>query len=351
MLSQTGGDGVAVGVSPGAEAVSAALFVDGSLNLGQDLLKVAGLFGQIQAQSAGIAHQRRGQVSLDEVSAVLQQLLQQGLGVCIVGAEVSSLRAVLLNPLRNLLQDVSLSTGNADVRGGIGSGFQNELHAELFAGSLHDGNTAGHGLISHVAGEGDVHEGVTTQLVSGTDDQVATGNEVVVGGQVSSGTDLGQVLVGLTGDADDVGAALLDLAESFGGAGHSLVDHDGLHLGIIGQVHNGLNGGFQLFGEVVGVDCQGDILFAVHSLEGLSTAAVVLGLRNGTGHDTDVEGVAVCVQQGVAVISGRSLGGSGVSSGSCGGGSGGGGGVAAAAGYQGESHSQDQQNAHQLFHF
>ena len=351
MLSQAGGDGVAVGVSPGAEAVSAALFVDGSLNLGQDLLKVAGLFGQIQAQSAGIAHQRRGQVSLDEVSAVLQQLLQQGLGVGIVGAEVSSLFAVHLSPLGNLLQNVSLGAGDAHVGGGIGSGLQNKLHAELVAGGLHNGHTAGHGLIGHVAGEGDVHEGVTAQLVSGTDDQIATGNEVVVGGQVSSGTDLGQVLMGLTGNTDDVGAALLDLTESLGGARHSLVDNDGLHCGIIGHIDNGLNGGLQLFGEVVGVDCQGDVLFAVHSLEGLSTAAVVLGLRNGTGHDTDVEGVAVCVQQGVAVISGRSLGGSGVSSGSCGGGSGGGGGVAAAAGYQGESHSQDQQNAHQLFHF
>ena len=192
-----------------------------------------------------------------------------------------------------------------------------------------------------------MHEGVTAQLVSGTDDQVATGNEVVVGGQVSSGTDLGQVLMGLTGNTDDVGAALLDLTESLGGARHSLVDNDGLHCGIIGHIDNGLNGGLQLFGEVVGVDRQGDVLFAVHSLEGLSTAAVVLGLRNGTGHDTDVEGVAVRIQQGVAVISGRSLGGSGVSSGSCGGGRG----VAAAAGYQGESHSQDQQNAHQLFHF
>ena len=126
VLGQTGGGGVAIGVSPGAEPAGAAGLHHGVLDLRQDRLKVAGLFGQIQTQSAGIAHQRRGQVSLDEVAAVLEQLLQQGLGVCVVGAEVGGLLAVGLDPLGHLLQDIGLGTGDTDVGGGIGSGLLTE---------------------------------------------------------------------------------------------------------------------------------------------------------------------------------------------------------------------------------
>ncbi len=151
--------------------------------------------------------------------------------MCIVGAEVSSLFAVLLDPLGNLLKDVSLCAGNANVGGGVGSGLKDELHAELLAGSLHNRDTTAHSLISQVTGEGDVHEGIAAQLVRGADDQIAAGHEVVVGNQVGSGADLGQILVGLAGDAEDVRAALLDLAESLGGAGNGLVDDDGLHVG------------------------------------------------------------------------------------------------------------------------
>ena len=291
MEGQTGGQGVAIGVSPGAEAASAAGLADGVLNLGQNLLEVAGLSGQVQTQSAGIAHQRRGQVGLDEVAAALQQALQQGLGMGIVGTEVSRLLAILLNPLGHLLQNISLSAGHANVRGGIGSGFQHEVHAKLLAGGLHDGHTAGHGLVRHMPGEGDVHEGVAAQLVGSTDDQVAAGHEVVVAHQVGSGADLGQVLVGLAGNAEDVRPGLLDLTEGLGNAGDGLVHDDRLHLGVGGHIHNGLNGGLQLVAEVVGVGGQLDHILAVLFLEGLSTAAVIIRLRDGTGHDTNVVGV------------------------------------------------------------
>ena len=76
-----------------------------------------------------------------------------------------------------------------------------------------------------------MHEGVTAQLVSGADDEVAAGDEVVIADEVSSGADLGQVFVRLTCDAEDVRTAFLDAAESFGGAGNSLVNDDGLHVG------------------------------------------------------------------------------------------------------------------------
>ena len=183
VLGQTGGQGIAIGVSPGAETAGAALFIDGGLDLGQDLLEIAGFLGQVQTQSAGIAHQGRGQVSLDEVTAVFQQLLQQGLGVRVVGAEVSGLLAVLADPLRHLLQDVSLSAGHANVRGGVGSGLFHQSHAKLLAGGLHDRQTAAHGLIGQMAGEGNVHEGIAAQLMSGADDQIAAGHEVVVASQ------------------------------------------------------------------------------------------------------------------------------------------------------------------------
>ena len=289
MLGKASGNGVAVGVSPRAEAACTALFDDRGLNLLEDLVEVAGFLGQVQTQRAGVAHERRGQVSFDEVAAVLEKLLQQRLGMCIVGAEVSSLFAVLLDPLGNLLKDVSLCAGNANVGGGVGSGLKDELHAELFAGSLHDGNTAAHGLISHVAREGDMNKGVAAELVRGADDQVAAGNEVVVADEVSSGADLGQVFVGLTGDADDVGAAFLDLTEGLGRAGNALVDDDCLHVGIVREVDDGLNGGLQLFGEVVGIDGQLDHVLAVHCLESLRAAAVVLRLGDGTGNDADVD--------------------------------------------------------------
>ena len=247
----------------------------------------------------------------------------------IVGAEVSGVLAILLNPFRNLLQNVSLSARHANVRGGVGSGLFHQLHAELLAGGLHDGQTAGHGLISQMTGEGNVHEGVAAQLVSGADDQITTGHEVVVADQVGSGADLGQILVGLTGDADNVGAGFLDLAESLGGAGNSLVHDDGLHVGIRGQVHDVLDGGLQLLGEVVGIDGQRDHILAILSLESLGAAAVVLGLRDGTGHDTDLVGGG-SIAAIVAVVVTIAV--------SCGG-------VVAATCRQGEHHGQRQQQA------
>ncbi len=189
-----------------------------------------------------------------------------------------------------MLEDVGLGAGGADVRlGGVGSGFQHEVHAELFAGGLHDSDAAAHGLIAHVTREGDVHEGVAAQLVSGADHQIAAGDKVIIAHQVGRRADLGQVFVGFAGNAEDVRAHFLDLAEGFGGAGHGLVDDDGLHQRVIGKVHDGLDGGFDFFGEVVGINGQLHHVFPVHRLEGLRAAAVILGLGNGTGDDADME--------------------------------------------------------------
>lgn len=143
-----------------------------------------------------------------------------------------------------------------------------------------------------MAGEGDVHEVGAAQLVGGADDQIAAGNEVVVADQIRSGADLRQVLMGLAGDAQDVGPALLDLTERLCGSGDSLVDDDGLDVGIVSQTGDLLNGGLHLIGEVVGIGGQDNAVLAIHRLECLGAAAIVLRLRDGAGDDADLEGIA-----------------------------------------------------------
>ena len=131
----------------------------------------------------------------------------------------------------------------------------------------------------------------------------------------------------LTGDAEDVGAALLDLTEGLGRAGDGLVDDDRLHVGVVGQVDDALDGGLQLFGEVIGIGHEGDVLLTVELLEGLGAAAVVLRLRNGTGHDTDVDGLLLLV---------RSVGGVR--------------GSLVAAGHERKHHDQSEQDTQESFH-
>ena len=185
---------------------------DGGLDLGKDLLEVARLSGQVDAQSAGIAHQRGGKVGLDEVAAVLEQLLEQRLGVRVVGAEVSGALRRTCSPTREPFQGCKPAhRQRRRRRWGRERSPCSKLHAELLAGRLHDGDAAAHGLVSEVAREGDMNKGVAAKLVRGADDEVAAGNEVVVAHEVGSGADLGQILMRLTGDAEDVGATLLDL--------------------------------------------------------------------------------------------------------------------------------------------
>ena len=57
-----------------------------------------------------------------------------------------------------------------------------------------------------------------------------------------------------------------------------------------------MNGGLKLFGEVVGIGHEGDVLLAVELLERFRAAAVVLRLGDGTGHDTDVDGLLLLVR-------------------------------------------------------
>ena len=257
----------------------------------------------------------------------------------VVGAEVGGVLTVLLDPGGDVLQDISLSAGDTHVGGGVGSGLQDELHVELLAGLLHDGHTAAHGLIGHVPGEGDVHEGVGAQLVSGADDQVAAGDEVVVAHQVCGRTDFRQVLVALAGDAQDVGAALLDLGERLGSAGDRLVDDDGLHQRIVGHVDDGLDRSLQLLGEVVGVGGELHLVLAVLGLNGLRAAQVVLGLGHGTGDDADVP---ILGRSSVAALLGL-VGGAGFRRGrGCV--------VLAAAAGKGQNHHQRQQHAEKLLH-
>lgn len=113
-----------------------------------------------RCQSSGITINGR-KVSLDGSSAVLKATALTG-ARCARRWYRSKRRSggVLLNPLRNLLRDASLSAGNANVGGGIKGRSQRvqELHAELLAGCLrgHDGC---HGLASRERGkEGHMYE-------------------------------------------------------------------------------------------------------------------------------------------------------------------------------------------------
>ena len=169
--------------------------------------------------------------------------------------------------------------------------------------------------------------------MGGADDQVATGHEVVVADQISRRADLGQVLVGLAGDAEDVRPALLDLAEGLGGAGDSLVDDDGLDVGVIGQTGDLLDGGLHLVGEVVRIGSQDNAVLTIHGLEGLGAAAVVLRLRDGAGDNADLVGIAGGIGAG---FSGLSAGGSLR--------------AASAAGCEGQQHDSCQHGADYSFH-
>ena len=176
------------------------------------------------------------------------------------------------------------------------------------------------------------------EIVRNVNLDVKEGEILGIGGLAGQGKlGIPNGVMGLAGDAQDVGADLLDLTERLGGAGDGLVDDDGLHVGVISQVHDGLDGGLQLLGEVIGIDGQLDHILTVQGLESLGAAAVVLGLRNGAGHDADVD-VALGFR-----VSGlrRSLGFVAASVG---------GGVAFAAGNQGQGHGQGKQCAQQSFH-
>ena len=123
-----------------------------------------------------------------------------------------------------------------------------------------------------------MYKGVAAQFMGSTDDQVTTGNEVVVADQVCGASNLRQVLMTLTCDTDDVRAAFFNLTESFGCAWNRLVNNDCLHLWVIGKVNNGLNGCFKFLGKVVGIDGQFNHILAILGLECLGTTSVVLGL-------------------------------------------------------------------------
>ena len=67
-----------------------------------------------------------------------------------------------------------------------------------------------------------------------------------------------------------------------------------------------MNGGLKLFGEVVGIGHECDVILAVELLERFRAAAVVLRLGDGTGHDTDVNRLLLIVR---SVRSVRGVGG------------------------------------------
>ena len=99
--------------------------------------------------------------------------------------------------------------------------------------------------------------------------------------------------MGLTCEAEDVRSLLLDLAESLGCSGNSLVYDDCLHERIIGKSYDDCDCCFLLVHEVVRIcdvlDHAAVLDCTILSDESLSTSEIILTLGYGTGYDTDVE--------------------------------------------------------------
>ena len=168
-------------------------------------------------------------------------------------ATFSPLGPYFFSQAGDLLEDELLGAGHAHIGGGVGSGLEGPLDAEVLAGLFHDRAAAAEALIGHVAGEGDVHEGLGAHFLGGPDDGVAAGDEVLAGDEVGgAGDDLG-ILVGFAGESVDVGALGLDALEGFGGPGNRLVDDDGLHEGVVSEGDHAGDEGLLLVHEVVGI--------------------------------------------------------------------------------------------------
>ncbi len=211
----------------------------------------------------------------------------------VVGAEKGGLRAVLIQPRGHFFQNELLRAGHAHVAGGVGSGFEMEVDAEVLAGRFHDVATTRKQFVAHVAGEGNMHKIGDAQLLGGIDDQITARDVVGIDGQVGGRFDDARVLVGLAREEQDVGTGFADTAEPFGGAGNGLVDDNRLHQRVVGERGNLRDGGLHLGHEIVGIGdvlnhaAVGDITVLLDQRFG--SAQIVLGLRHRTGADTDVK--------------------------------------------------------------
>ena len=210
-----------------------------------------------------------------------------------VGAEECCVLAILLDPLGSSLEDVLLCTCDSDIGCRVRSGDIDEIHAKLVAGLDHDCPSSLHLLHCEVAREGDVDECVASELVSSIDHQVATGNEVIGCGEISSAGDEVGLLMGLASEAEDVRADSLDLAESLSCSRNSLVDDDSLHERIVSKAGDDGDRCLLLFHEVIRIGHVLDVSAVCDCTilcdESLSTAQVILRLGYCTCYDTDME--------------------------------------------------------------
>src|SRR5699024_1462909 len=111
-------------------------------------------------KGGGVSVVGRGAALLGEDSAQLGNLLNQRSLHGAVGAEESSVLAVLIHINLNVLRNPGLSAGNAGITRGIGSGSFYILNAQLCAAGLEAGLTGGDGSVAQMALEGNVNEGL-----------------------------------------------------------------------------------------------------------------------------------------------------------------------------------------------
>ena len=289
-----------------------------------------------------------GAAGLGIVSVGLIQAgsLQRGLHTAVGGEEGNLLALVLGQLLGDILQNELLGSGQASLSGGVGSGDINQLDAQSVSVLLQQVVTANDQLHSHVTGEGVVDEHINAPLCAGLHDGVALSDFVSVHDNVSSSGDNGGIFLRSAGDQQDVVAAhLTNLVEASLCAGNSLAHDNGLDIGVGSEGDDLGNGGLHLGHEVVGVGSSDNVLRAVGGQSLLSSAELLLALRDGAGQNGDlpVVGAGGLSNSGSGALNGGS-------SGSLGGGGCSGSLSLGAAAEQAQSQSEDQQQANHLFH-
>ncbi|MPN30019.1 hypothetical protein SDC9_177476 [bioreactor metagenome] len=98
--------------------------------------------------------------------------------MCVVCAEERGVFPVFAYPRRCLFKNELLCSCYAYVAGRVGSCLKYKLHAEVFAGLLHDEAASSECFVAHVTGEGDMDKSVASEFFCCVDDEIAAGDEV-----------------------------------------------------------------------------------------------------------------------------------------------------------------------------
>ena len=292
MLGQTNRRAVREGVGPGAETALATLGNHSRFNLLHDGREVTLFSLEVDPEGTRETKQRRRQTGFNEDAAVFNNLTDQRFGVRVVGRVEAGVLAIFLDPLRHVFQQELLGTHHTNVAQRIGGGFEDELDAQILTGLLEHHAATGQGLKTHVAREGNMHEGLGAQLLGGPDHAITGRDEVVTHGEVSDFADHQRIFLGNAAQQENVRTHFTNTTETFRCTRNRLIHDDRFHQRIIGQRHDLRNGGLLFGSKVVRI---GQVLnhpaildVAILLDHGFSTANFVFALIYRTRNDTHV---------------------------------------------------------------